>query len=218
MSFNRLRYDDGAYRHDLRQSVGQHDYVCNTPQESPVGPCVAARAVGKSTTGLYAGKASAWPELVAVESELSGITRKISNDPNNKYMPSCGVQGIPPPMVDTCGRDVGSHLDHEDTRLSNPAMTLRGTGWNRFEWLPENPQMYAITPFDTNISNRIVAKDNHRPMLQIPEDQTKVLPPQVYPSIQNDTSCGISEWNHEPSTAWKPWNGWCSTDCNSSAL
>lgn len=39
-------------------------------------------------------------------------------------------------------------------RLEDPACTLRGTGWNRFEWLHHNPQETFETPFDFFIPSR----------------------------------------------------------------
>ena len=62
------------------------------------------------------------------------------------------------------------------TRLSNPSCNLRGTGWNRWEWLCDNPQERVLMPFDTNISNRLVVKDNHRPVIPKLIDQTPILP------------------------------------------
>ena len=59
----------------------------------------------------------------------------------------------------------------EDTRLSNPINNLRGTGWNRWEWLCLNPQERVLMPFDHAI-NRIVVKDNHRPCVPTPIDET----------------------------------------------
>ena len=56
----------------------------------------------------------------------------------------------------------------EDTRLSNPACNLRGTGWNRWEWLCRNPQERVEIPFDFQIDSVIVAKDNHRPCVPNP--------------------------------------------------
>ena len=64
----------------------------------------------------------------------------------------------------------------EDTRLSNPPCTLRGTGINRWEWLCRNPQERVFVPFDFNISDKTLAKDNHRPCVPNPLDQTLVLP------------------------------------------
>ena len=65
----------------------------------------------------------------------------------------------------------------EDTRLTNPSCNLRGTGWNRWEHLLcGNPQERVEIPFNWNISNRIQAKDNHRPCIPSPLDPTPALP------------------------------------------
>jgi hypothetical protein len=47
----------------------------------------------------------------------------------------------------------------EHTRLSNPSFNLRGTGWNRWEWLCLNPQDRVEIPFDFNISNPLLLND-----------------------------------------------------------
>ena len=44
------------------------------------------------------------------------------------------------------------YIPAEDTRLSNPSCNLRGTGWNRWEWLCLNPQDRVEIPFDFNDS------------------------------------------------------------------
>ena len=67
-------------------------------------------------------------------------------------------------------------IGSEDTRLSNPACNLRGTGWNRWEWLCLDPQERVLMPFDYNINNRLVVKDNHRPCIPKPIDVTPSLP------------------------------------------
>ena len=64
----------------------------------------------------------------------------------------------------------------ENTRLSNPSCNLRGTGFNRWEWLCNNPQERVLIPFDVNVSNRLVVKDNHRPVIPTLIDQTSILP------------------------------------------
>ena len=118
-----------------------------------------------------------------------GITRKISNDPNMYFKPKCidsvcnsgevcgqGVIGKCGDQKD--GERVGDEdLHHwkdcqipaEDTRLSNPSCNLRGTGWNRWEWLCLNPQEKVEVPFDYNISNRIIvtARKGSRTDLEI---------------------------------------------------
>jgi hypothetical protein len=46
----------------------------------------------------------------------------------------------------------------DDSRLSNPPCNLRGTGWNRWEWLCLNPQERVEIPFDWNITYNGVSK------------------------------------------------------------
>lgn len=194
MSFTNLSYDKGAYTTDLNQSVGPGVYRLGEPSISCEGQCYPyPPTVRLQRQGDSISKNNL---LVDVDSELLGITRKLSEDPNKQYQPNC---------VDTvcssgeaCGQGVAGqcsgmkpgqragdqNLHHwqdcyipaEDTRLSNPSCNLRGTGWNRFEWLCLNPQDRVEIPFDWNISNRIVVKDNHRPCIPNPVDPTPVLP------------------------------------------
>lgn len=169
MSFSRLSYDNCTYTHMLRESVGPGEYSIATPKvdcESCYFPTpdirMTRRGVGKSK------------DLVDIDSELIGITRKASNCPLNKFLPVKEEnQNI------NLGKDC-MHLTTEETRISNPPCTLRGTGWNRWEWLCQNPQDKIFIPFDFNINERMIAKDNHRPIIQQPIDQQGSLPPIEY--------------------------------------
>ena len=193
MSFTNLSYDKGSYVSNLNQSVGPGVYRLGEPtvdcdQCYPYPPTVRLQLQGDSISSKNL--------LVDVDSELMGITRKLSQDPNKKFQPEC---------VDTvcssgevCGQGVSGkcqgskpgervpdkdlkhwkdcYIPAEDTRLSNPSCTLRGTGWNRWEWLCLNPQEKVEIPFDYNISNRIIVKDNHRPCVPNPIDPTPAMP------------------------------------------
>tara|TARA_Y100000389_G_scaffold198299_2_gene234572 strand:+ start:1491 stop:2111 length:621 start_codon:yes stop_codon:yes gene_type:complete len=66
--------------------------------------------------------------------------------------------------------------DAIESRTVDPPSNLRGTGFDRWEYLCFNPQEKATVPFDYNISNRILVKDNHRPCVPKPLDQKLVLP------------------------------------------
>lgn len=44
-------------------------------------------------------------------------------------------------------------------RTTNPPCTLRGTGWNRWEGMPHNPQLTFETPFDFFIPSRTLDKE-----------------------------------------------------------
>jgi hypothetical protein len=68
-------------------------------------------------------------------------------------------------------------IPREDTRLSNPPCTLKETGINRWEWICYDPQEKAIEQFDRiPVNYRMVAKDNHVPCVDQPQDQSVFFP------------------------------------------
>jgi hypothetical protein len=199
MSFSRLNYDQCTYQHNLKQSIGAADYQLNTPRMEchacfPPDPSTRIAAFGASLCGDK--------PLIDVDSELRIITRKASNCPTEKYLPGekafCVLKNLP---------DCRS-VPNETTRLSNPSCTLRCTGWNRWEWLCQNPQNKALVPFDFNISNRIVVKDNHRPCIPTPIDQSQSLPPLNNTDDMVEYNMNCIKYNTDiPSTHWRK----CST-------
>ena len=193
MSFTNLSYDKGSYVTELNQSVGPGVYRLGEPvvdcnQCYPYPPTIRLQFQGDSV--------SKKDLLVDIDSELMGITRKKSNDPSKYFKPKC-VDNVCN-SGEVCGQGVVGKCDKnkqgeragdedlhhwkdcqipaEDTRLSNPSCNLRGTGWNRWEWLCINPQEKVEMPFDYNISNRIIVKDNHRPCVPKPVDPVPLLP------------------------------------------
>ena len=129
--------------------------------------------------------------LIDVSSELLGINRRASGVPTNNFQAQCDTgypkgQGV----IGNCpaskqGSMVGDNeLKHfpncfipaEETRTTNPPCNLRGTGWNRWESLSINPQKNIEMSFPNNISNRILVKDNHRPLIPTPIDVSASLP------------------------------------------
>ena len=166
-ALNGLKYDANTYRFDLKQSVGPGDYVLGTPVPH-CRPCFANDS--RMHMGTSGNAECADRPLVDVDSELIGITRRATNSPSGKYAPTpaCPLKNVPDCRINT--------IEVEDTRLNNPPCTLRGTGWNRWEWLCANPQERALLPFDAAVDTSIVTKDNHRPLIQRPLDQTTVLP------------------------------------------
>lgn len=170
MSFARLNYDDCAYKHILRESVAPGDYMINVPKNDCKKCFYPSPNIRIDHSG--AGKCK---DLIDVDSELMGITRKATNCPTKKFLPTddhyCEA---------VLGEDCYD-MTPEETRMSNPPCTLRGTGWNRWEWLCQNPQEKTLIPFDYMINNRLLSKDNHRPCVQDPVDQSTALPP-----VRND--------------------------------
>ena len=201
MSFNRLNYDTCEYKQTLAQSIGPGHYQINTPPIS----CEACYPYPPSTRLQRSGGSVDMSKyMIDVDSEMLNITRAASKCPSHKFLPSCpdciSESGEP------CGQGVTNDcktcdgqlkngemcptnfskglnsfpdcniLPQEETRISNPPCNLRGTGWNRWEWLCLNPQERIEIPFDWNISNRIVVKDNHRPCIPTPIDPVPSLP------------------------------------------
>lgn len=222
MSFNRLNYDTGAYTQELNQSVGPGVYKLGEPQISceqcyPYPPSVRLQSQGNSIDKTKF--------LIDVDSELLGLNRRKSKDPSKNYVPCC------PESVCTSGQPCGQgviggcktkknlkrgqrypddNLRHfkdcfipaEDTRLSNPACNLRGTGWNRWEWLCLDPQERIEVPFDYNISNRIIVKDNHRPCIPKPIDPEPALPKGGnLPCVPTGPTCSAN--TDPPSVHWR---------------
>ena len=178
---NTLRYDANTYKFDLRQSLGPGAYLLGTPMPHCT-PCFANDP--RWNNGTSGGSECVDRPLIDVDSDLIGITRRATNDPTCKYLPTapCKLSSVPECRA--------AALPVEDTRLNNPPCTLRGTGWNRWEWLCANPQERALVPFDTRIDTSIVVKDNHRPLLPKPIDQTLAMPPAKGAPAQH----GAPEW------------------------
>ena len=195
MSFSRLNYDDCTYKHTLKQSIGPAEYMLGRPRNDCDGGCFAASpevALG----GI--GAAVCDSGLVDVDSELMGITRKASRCPADKYLPT--YQTI---CETKMPRDCGPELIAEPTRISNGPCTLRGTGWNRWEWLCKDPQESALMPFDAMINNRLIVKDAHRPCLPKPADQSASLPPKENENVCYDWSSKFCK-DPPPVSAYNP--------------
>ena len=199
MSFNRLNYDTCAYRQNLYQSVGPGEYRLTEPPNLNE-PCFAE----SPQIRLQRQGVSVNPDkpLIDIDSELMNITRGASNCPSKKYIPDgsqCGKVNKQESLQH--GKDC--YFTVEDTRISNPACNLRGTGWNRWEWHCIDPQDRVLMPFDYNINNRLVVKDNHRPCIPTPVDVNMSLPPNTGNISCEKTGnvCGVP--TGPPSVHWQ---------------
>lgn len=200
MSFNRLKQDVNTYKNDLRQSTAVGGIIldmqnkhCDTcfPEDNTV--IFGMNAEGNS------GCVDVLP--IDIESELRLITRKASRDP--EYCKPADMSSFCKTAAATANMSCKNHLPNESTRISNPPCTLRGNGWNRWEWLCMNPQENAIEPFDYMIQNRIIAKDNHRPCLPRPIDQLPTMPEGDQDIVTNfPPKCDAVNTGF-PSTCWK---------------
>jgi hypothetical protein len=170
-AFAGLKYDADAYHKQVMEAVGPGRY-----RLEPVGPncgeCMQTDAT--ITMGTSGPGRCSDVSLVDVESDLKNVIRPLTYAPQGKYR----GRGEPPtvcslhPQVDCRTNDATAN-----TRLVDPPCTLRGTGWNRWEWLCQDPQQRVLMPFDYNIDTALLTKDTHRPRLERPLDPTISLPP-----------------------------------------
>ena len=176
MSSVSLQHDPCSYQEKLKRSIGPGMYMLGTPandcdscgQDIPNDPYLRWQSWGPG----FCEPGS----TVDTGSELKGLNYKNTKCAADQYLP-----GRYTPKPNTYCAAPGNQevrsctAPTESTRLSNPPCTLRCTGWNRWEWLCWDPQDTAIVPFQYEVSNRIIVKDNHVPCLPIPKDQTNEI-------------------------------------------
>ena len=196
MSFNRLNFDMCQYKQTVYESTGPGSYMLGTPPPScdycyPSAPTVRLQNAGNSINRSV--------PLIDTESELLTLSRPASkcptdvlykgNIPSNATKINPGLRNgktvetfeNPSKSKSSEGKGLTHFPDcfpHTiESRHSDPASNLRGTGFDRWEFLCQNPQDNVLIPFDNNVANRIVVKDNHRPLIPKPVDARLVLPP-----------------------------------------
>jgi len=193
-NFQSLKYDPVAYATDLDQSTRPMKYrtdplYANTCSETcRPGDIGYIGRVGVSIDRQH--------NLPDTESDLKLLNYRSSSAPQDKYLPTgnFGYQtgypnggGIQHEIMDQDQNVNASDKFHfpeckklrtEYTRITYPTCDLKGTGVNRFQPIcldPQHPSRW-IQPSEVGINYRMVAKDNHRPCIPKPMDQTLALP------------------------------------------
>lgn len=167
MAFSRNPYDEDIYGEYLKISTAEGRYRLNEPrffQEKPYLDSVYIRTATKP----YADRNLV--NRVDAESEIKGFTRPTSREVTNQHTPNRNAHNIEE------GKTKVMEFRVSETRLDNPGCTLRGTGFNRWDWVPMNPQKNVMVPFDYMIDTKVMAKDNHRPCIikpQMANERTK---------------------------------------------
>lgn len=178
MSYTRLNFDDDAYVTKLNETISPGAYMIATPRVDCSSDCTFY-APGVNLDQFNDGMCE--KELIDVDSELLGITRKSSRCPARKYLPSKDPFCKAKTLTKDC-----TFLAPEPTLISNPKATNKETTVNRWEWHCKNPQEKALIPFDWNVSNRLLVKMAHRPCRPNPLDQSAALPPKCNDFIRYD--------------------------------
>lgn len=170
MSFLSSAKNDNCYlnKHN-QQSKGPGEYMLSgmNPNCEPCFPLDPQVGMGFGGVAMCERD-----KRVDLESDLMNITRPYSECPEAKYAPKgpyCELQ----PMKEC------NFLQAENTRLSmDTCFFNREIGINRWEWMCQNEQDRAIEPFPQTgtVNTRMIVRDNHRPCIPKPLDQTLAHP------------------------------------------
>ena len=188
MSFNRLKYDLCEQKQYVKETVAPGNYYVNQPLICGTcfqdNPSIIMQKSGVSLSGSADWRFYDGP--IDVESELRNLTRPASRCPSKQYLPKCSscgcrYQGQPcgagvSKLCQDCqngkiknGKRCGDqdlidfpdcHFPVDYTRLTN--CIQRGVGINRFEYPCMDPQANIFFPGASQVSSRIIVKDNHK--------------------------------------------------------
>ena len=167
-NWTRTRADDCHLTDDTRISTGPGRYVLEQPSAycnatfAPE-PTVRIQKWGDAQVDSYT--------KTDVESDLFNINRGPVRESCGQYNPTSNRMNA---STKRAIREAPFPQTH--TRLNDPPCTGRGVGWNRFEWLCQNPQENVMIPFDWFIPGRILHKDAHRPCIPTPLSPEPVMP------------------------------------------
>jgi len=163
MAFSRNPYDDSVYEQSLKISTFEGRYRLNEPrffQEKPYLDSVYIR----TSTKPFANRNLV--DRIDAESEIKGVGRPSAREVVNQHIPNRNTYNIE--------KQTTKEFNVVETRLDNPGCTLRGTGFNRWDWVPINPQKNVMIPFDYMVDTKLVAKDNHRQCIVKPEMREEI--------------------------------------------
>jgi hypothetical protein len=162
MSFTSLGYDACSFKQSLNDTLAPGIYVLGTPLP------VREECDGANGVRTDAG------------SELMGLKRRETRCAGRLYggEGAGGLHCAPPGQVSTRLE----HLRAEDTRVSNPPSTMRGSGVNRWTPLCEEPQAHALKPFEhVPYNDKRRAKDVHSTKGSSPAKLTPLAPEKILP-------------------------------------
>jgi len=159
-------YDTCDERTRLAESMAVGNYALQVPV--PAFPCYPANPQ------IIAQKAG-FISNVNVESQLFNM-----NVPATR----CPIQPEQINGPSQYGYEPDCEIPIQNTRLSNPPCTLRGTGWNRFDPICMNPQDQIFFPGEYQIPTRLVFRDNHRPLL--PRVRINSMDPEPVREVSGD--------------------------------
>ena len=167
-SWNRRQYDGCKTNDDLRVTTGPGRYQLDVPTSY----CDACFVPEPTTRQQYWGASLNGNYIKTdVESDLLNINRPTTKTVCNQYDPRTNqVNKGEAQSTKECS------FPQTHSRLVDPPCTNRSVGWNRWEWLCDNPQETVMIPFDNGVTTRLQQRDQYRPCVPKPVAQDALLP------------------------------------------
>lgn len=107
MAFNSLKYDSCAYANQLNTDVSLYKYYMDNNKYVNCNKCRMVKGiVGGNDVSIVAG------DMVLLESDLRGATRKASLCPDNQYIPNCSNKINIAPTINQSGGTINTNLLH----------------------------------------------------------------------------------------------------------
>lgn len=131
-----------------------------------------------------------------VESDLRNLSRPSVRAACGQYEPSQGIRTLTP-MPEAA-------FPQADSRQFDPPCTLRGSGFNRWEWLCQNPQENVMVPFEWAIDSRHAAKDDYDIVTCRPRNKDPSLPVPKPQKSATNVIPGSTSYVSVPESALRP--------------
>lgn len=174
MSFNRIKYDDGAYDLKVARVIAPGDYRLFKGFNENCNNCFSFDGPknAKSDVSLHDEEKNQWGSLAKIESLITNRTNKLSD--SNEYGKNDEYKNYPVKNKLDCNEN----LIAEDTRFSNPIEAFRGmdlTSYHYTPFLSSNPQC-EIQEDRIGLNSRLKVKDSYVPVKPKIIDQNSILP------------------------------------------
>lgn len=168
-SMNRRTYDGCKTSDDLRVTTGPGRYQLDAPPKYCDATFAPEPTVRQQFWGASLNSAFIKTD---VESDLLNLNRPTTRTVCDQYDPMSNEVNKSADTVHV--KETSFPQTH--TRLVDPPCTGRATGWNRWEWLCDNPQETVMIPFDNMVTTRLQQKDQFRPCIPTSVPQNALLP------------------------------------------
>jgi len=164
MAFTRFNYDKCRTAKFLQETTGPGRYMLNTPG---IGckPCYTSDP--QVRLQKWGGNLRYVPggHPIDIDSDLIGLTRKLTHDCTNDGFPKKGVVISEKVNYVDCKTPIT-----DQSRVTHPVWLYRDLEQTRWYPLFLDPQENTCKQFENNLNTRILEKDNFIPKIPCPRD------------------------------------------------